>query len=67
MQNIQVTQVTSRDTCAELATRSEGCVCHRTLSRQNLQRFRGRAKECWNQFDEYDSQGLHCVKQTSEK
>ena len=26
-----------------------------------------RAEECWNQFDEYDSQGLHCVKQTSEK
>ena len=42
-------------------------VYHRTLSRQNPQRFLGRAKECWNQFDENDSQGLHCVKQTSEK
>ena len=42
-------------------------VYRRTLSRQILQRFPGRAKECWNQLDEYDSQGLHCVKQTSEK
>ena len=23
--------------------------------------------KCWYQFDEYDSRGLHCVKQTSEK
>ena len=30
-------------------------------------RFLGMAKECWSQFDEYDSKGLHCVKQTSEK
>ena len=26
-----------------------------------------KAQKCWNQFDEYDSRGLHCVKQTSEK
>ena len=24
-------------------------------------------KKSWDQFDEYDSQGLHCVMQTSEK
>ena len=41
--------------------------CHRTLSRQNLLRFHGRARKFWDQFDEYDSQGLRCVKQTSEK
>ena len=29
LQNIQVSQVTSRSTCAELATRSEGCICFR--------------------------------------
>ena len=40
---------------------------HRTLSRQNLYRFLGRAQKFWNQFDEYDSRALHCVKQTSEK
>ena len=40
---------------------------HRTLSRHILQRFLGKAKECWRQFDEYDSRGLHCVKQTSEQ
>ena len=39
----------------------------RTLSRQILQRFLGRAEKCWNHLDEYDSRGLHCVKQTSEK
>ena len=32
-----------------------------------MQRFPGRAQKCWDQFDEYDSRGLHCVKQTSEK
>ena len=42
-------------------------VYHRTLSRQILQRFLGRAQEYWNQLGEYDSRGLHCVKQTSEK
>ena len=40
---------------------------HRTLSRQILQRFQGRAPEYWNQVDEYDSQEMRCVKQTSEK
>ena len=40
---------------------------HGTLSRQNLYRFLGRAQKFWNQFDEYDSRALHCVKQTSEK
>ena len=40
---------------------------HRTLSRQNLWRFLGRAHKFWDQFDEYDSQELRCVKQTSEK
>ena len=29
LQNFQVTQVTSRNTCAELARRSEGCTCFR--------------------------------------
>ena len=38
----------------------------RTLSRQNLYRFLGRAHKSWDQFDEYGSQRLHCVKQTSE-
>ena len=38
---------------------------HRTLSRQNLQRFPGRAQKIWDQVDEYASQGVHCVKQTS--
>ena len=42
-------------------------VYQKTLSRQIRQRFLGRAQKCWNQFDEYDSRGLHCVKQTSEK
>ena len=42
-------------------------VYHRTLGRQILQRFLGTAQKRWNQFDEYDSRGLHCVKQTSEK
>ena len=32
-----------------------------------LQRFLGRAQKCWKQCDEYDSQELRCVKQTSEK
>ena len=46
----------------------DSCVVyHRTLSRQILQRFLGRAQKCRNQFDEYDPRGLHCVKQTSEK
>ena len=31
------------------------------------QRILGRGKECWNQLDEYDSHGLHCVKQVSGK
>ena len=38
-------------------------VYHRTLSRQILQRFLGRAQKYWNQFDEYDSRALRCVKQ----
>ena len=42
-------------------------MCHRTLSRQILQRFLGRAQEYWDQFDEHYSHVLHCVKQTSEK
>ena len=42
-------------------------VHHRTLSRQNLQRFLGRAQKCWDQFDDYDSRGLQCVNQTSDK
>ena len=29
--------------------------------------FKEGHKKCWNQLDEYDSRGLHCVKQTSEK
>ena len=37
-----------------------------TLTRQNLQRFLGRAQKCWNQFDEHDSQRLRCVMQISE-
>ena len=41
-------------------------VYYRTLSRQILQRVLGREKECWNKFDECDSQRQHCVKQTSE-
>ena len=40
------------------------CVSHDT---EPPQRFLGRAKDYWDQFDEYDSQRLHCVKQTSEK
>ena len=40
---------------------------HRTLGRPSLQRFLGSAQKFWDQFDEYDSRGLHCVKQTSEK
>ena len=40
---------------------------HRTLSRQNLQRLPGRAQKFWDHFNEYDSRGLHCVKQTSLK
>ena len=39
---------------------------HRTLSCQNLCRFIARAQQFWDQFDEYDSQELRCVKQTSE-
>ena len=39
---------------------------HRTLSRQNLYRFLGRAQKFWDQFDDYDSQELRCVRQTSE-
>ena len=39
-----------------------------TSSRRTLQRFHGRAQqESWDQLDEYDSQELRCVKQTSEK
>ena len=39
----------------------------RTPSRRNLQRFHVRALKFWDQFDEYDSQKLRCVKQKSEK
>ena len=39
---------------------------HRTQSRRNLRRFYGRAQQLWDQFDEYDSQELLCVMQTSE-
>ena len=39
----------------------------RTQSRQNLHRFYGRAQKSWDQFDEYDSQKLCIVMQTSEK
>ena len=42
-------------------------VYHKTLSRQILQRFLGRTQKCRDQFDENDSQELHCAKQTSEK
>ena len=42
-------------------------VYDKTLSRRNLQWFYGRAQKSWDQFDEYDSQELRCVKQTSEK
>ena len=42
-----------------------GVAYHWTQSRQNLQRFLGRATKFWDQFDECDSQGLHCVKQTN--
>ena len=41
-----------------------------TLSLWNLkilQPFLGRAQMWWNQIDEDDSRGLHCVKHTSEK
>ena len=39
----------------------------RTQSCRNLYRFYGRAKKSWDQFDEYDSQKLRNVMQTSEK
>ena len=42
-------------------------VYRRTPSRRNLSRFHGRAQKSWDQTDEYDSQDLRCVKQTSEK
>ena len=38
-----------------------------TQSRRNLHRFHGRAQKSWDQFDEYDSQELRSVMQTSEK
>ena len=40
---------------------------HRTQSRQNPKRLYGRVQKSWDQFDEYDSQELRCVRQTSEK
>ena len=40
-------------------------VCRRT-SRRNLHRSYGRAQKSLDQFDEYDSQELRCVRQTSE-
>ena len=39
----------------------------RASSRRNLLRFYGRAQKSWDQFDEYDSPELRCVRQTSEK
>ena len=39
----------------------------RTPSRRNPQWFYGRAQKSWDQFDEYDSQELRSVMQTSEK
>ena len=39
----------------------------RTQSRRNLCGFYGRAQKSWEQFDEYDSQKLLSVLQTSEK
>ena len=41
-------------------------VCRRTMSRRNPQQFDGRAQK-WDQLEECNSQGLHLVKQTSEK
>ena len=40
---------------------------HKTLSRRNLQRIYGRAHKSWDKFNEYDSQKLRCVTQTSER
>ena len=39
----------------------------RTQSRRNLHRFYGRAQKSWDPFDEWDSQKLRSVMQTSQK
>ena len=41
-------------------------VSFRTESRRDLRRFYGRAQKSWDQFDEYNSQKLRSVTQTSE-
>ena len=47
-----------------------GCVSQDSAIRTSEKREvsgKPEAQQCWDQFDEYDSQGLHCVKETSQQ
>ena len=49
------------------SVRQQGCVSQDTEPPDYVTISRKGTKSFWDQFDEYDSQELRCVKQTSEK